>query len=131
MRQDELIKLLNRALQFEYNDIFLYMREAKSVIDKKISQIFDEFCLMEMRHADMLAIRILGLGGKPVWEFKLLNDISGLKEILERHLSSEVAAIDAYSKMIEYIDDAEITIVLRGIKAEEEIHRDKLKELIS
>ena len=130
MDKDNLIKLLNYALQFEYNDVFLYPREAKQVKDKDVSRIFEEFGLMEIRHADMLSIKIFELGGKPVWEFKLLGELTDLKEILKRHLNREVQTINFYQNLIEQVDDPEIKIILRGIRAEEEVHRNKIKELL-
>ncbi|TRZ94571.1 ferritin-like domain-containing protein [bacterium] len=130
MDKDKLIELLNYALQFEYNDVFLYPRESRAIKDKDVAVLFENFGLMEIRHADMLAIRILELGGKPAWDFKLLGELSDLKEILKRHLNNEEAAIGFYNNLIERIDDAEIRIVLRGIKAEEEIHRDKIREFL-
>lgn len=131
MDKDRLIKLLNDALQMEYTDVFLYPREAKYIEDKNIALTFEKFGQMELRHADMLSLRILGLGAKPVWEFRLLDDLDDLKEILKRHLGWEEAAIIFYQTLIDEIDDPEIKIVLRGIRAEEETHRDKLKELLS
>jgi len=131
MDKDNLIKLLNEALQVEYSEVFLYPREAGEIKDKNIARTFEQFGLMEVRHADMISIRILQLGGKPVWEFKLLGELSDLKEILKRHLNNEEAMIKVYENLIERIDDAEIKIILRGIRAEEEVHRDKIKELLS
>ena len=131
MDKDELIKVLNYALQFEYNDVFLYPREAREIKDKNVAELFENFGLMEIRHADMLAIRILELGGKPIWEFKLLSDLSDLKEILKRHLNREEETVNFYQNLIEQVDNPEIKIVLRGIRAEEEMHRDKIKELLS
>ena len=130
MDKDSLIKLLNYALQFEYSDVFLYPREAKEIKDEKIAKLFEEFGLMEVRHADILAIRIAELGGKPVWDFKLLSDLNDLKLILERHLEYENKAVNFYQNLIDQIDDQEIKIMLRGIKAEEETHRDKIKGLL-
>jgi len=115
----------------EYSDVFLYPREAKYIEDKNMASVFEQFGQMEIRHADMLSIRILELGAKPVWEFRLLDDLVDLKEILKRHLGWEEAAVVFYQTLIDEIDNPEIKIVLRGIKAEEEIHRDKLKELVS
>ena len=119
MDKDKLIQLLNYALQFEYNDVFLYPREAKKIKDKNVAQIFEEFGLMEVRHADMLSIGILELGGKPVWDFKLLGDLSDLKEILKRHLNREEETVNFYQNFIEHVDNPEIKIVLRCIRAEE------------
>lgn len=130
MDNDRLIKLLNDALQLEYAGVFLYPREAKIIKDKNIASTFEQFGIMETRHADILSIRILELGGKPVWEFELLEGLSDLKEILKRHLELEEKAISLYQTIVEEIDDPDIKIVLRGIKAEEEVHRDKIKELL-
>ena len=130
MDKDKLIKLLNDALQIEYGEIFLYPREARYMKDKNVAELFEKFGLMEIRHADILSIRILELGGKPVWEFKLSAELSDLKGILKRHLTNEEAMIDLYQNLIGQIDDAEIKIMLRGIRAEEEVHRDKIKELL-
>ena len=47
-----------------------------------------------------------------------------------RYLNYEESAIYAYANLIERIDNTEIKIILRGIKAEEDTHRDKIKELI-
>ena len=38
--------------------------------------------------------------------------------------------VNLYQSLIDRVDDAEIKIILRGIKAEEEMHRDKIKELL-
>jgi len=130
MDKDKLIQLLNSALQLEYSDVFLYPREAREIKDKNVAQLFEDFGLMEIRHADMLAIRILELGGKPIWDFKLLGELSDLKEILKRHLNNEEACIDFYKNLVERVDDAEIKIILMGIRAEEQIHRDKIRGLL-
>ena len=130
MQTHEIIFNLNKALEWEYSDVFLYPREAKEIKDKNIAELFENFGLMEIRHADILSIRILELGGKPTWEFKLLSNLSDLKEILMRHLNREEATINFYQNLIDQIDDPEIKILLRGIRAEEEIHRDKIKELL-
>lgn len=131
MERDRLIKLLNDALQMEYSDVFLYPREAKSFEDKNIASTFERFGQMEIRHADILSIKLLELGAKPVWEFKLLENLSDLKEILKRHLQWEEVAINFYQTLIDEIDDSELKTVLIGIKADEEVHRDILKEPLS
>ncbi|MDP3732870.1 MAG: ferritin-like domain-containing protein [Candidatus Omnitrophota bacterium] len=131
MDKDKLIKLLNDALQIEYGEIFLYPREARHMKDKNVAELFEKFGLMEIRHADILSIRILELGGKPAWEFKLSGELSDLKGILKRHLTNEEAMINLYQNLIGQIDDAEIKIMLRGIRAEEEVHRDKIRELLA
>jgi len=129
MQTHEIVFNLNKALQLEYSDVFLYPREAKLIKDKVISSLFEEFGLMEVRHADLLARRILELGGKPVWDFSLLQDKNELGDILARHFDYETKAVDFYGRLLEQVNN-ETKILLRGIKAEEEIHLDKIKELL-
>ncbi|KPK41034.1 MAG: hypothetical protein AMJ78_06530 [Omnitrophica WOR_2 bacterium SM23_29] len=119
---DKLIELLKEALSQEYSDVFLYPREAETIEDKKISEKFEEFGTMEVRHADMLSMKLLELGEKPRWDFTLLKSGASIKEILEHHLSVEKQAISLYGKCIEAVDDNNFKIVLMGIKSDEETH---------
>lgn len=128
MQTHEIIFNLNKALQLEYTDVFLYPREAKLIKDKTIASVFEQFGLMEVRHADLLAQRILQLKGKPVWDFSLLEEVKELKDIINRHLDYEERAISLYTKLITEVDE-ETKIILRGIKAEEEGHLTTLKSL--
>ncbi len=131
MDKDSLIKLLSNALQMEYTGVFLYPREVRSIKDKNIASVFEQFGRMEIRHADMLSVKLLELGASPKWEFKLLGDLGSTKEILKRHMELEKGAINLYAALIEQIDQPDLKIILRGIKAEEEAHRDKISQLLS
>lgn len=132
MQTQEIVSNLNKALQLEYSDVFLYSREAELIKDKDkvISLLFEQFGLMEVRHADLLARRIFQLGGKPAWDFYLLQNKNDLKDILNWHIDYETKAVDFYGRLVEQVDE-ETKILLRGIRAEEEVHRDKIKELLS
>ncbi len=118
----ELIELLNDALLLEYSDVFLYPREAKTVEDKEISEKFGLFGLMEVRHADIVSMKLLELGEKPAWNFKLLEGGLSFEDMVKYHLDKEKEMISAYSECIEATDDDNFKIVLRGIKADEELH---------
>lgn len=130
MQTHEIIFNLNQALQLEYSDLFLYPREAKLIAEKDAvaASMFEKFGLMEVRHADLLARRIIELGGKPVWDFLLLQDKNDLKDILNRHIEYETKGTNFYARLLEEVDD-ETKILLRGIKAEEQMHLDKIREL--
>lgn len=130
MQTEKIIFNLNKALQLEYSDVFLYPREAKLIKDKTIASTFEEFGLMEIRHADLLAKRIFQLEGKPVWDFSLLPDRNDLGDIFKHHIEYENKAIDFYGKLLEEVDD-ETKILLRGIKAEEETHLAKLEDFLN
>jgi len=85
MERNELIKLLGEMMQQEYTDIFLYHREADIIKEKELSEQFKKFERMELRHADNLAIQIRILGGKPKWEFTILDTNKSLEKILLNH----------------------------------------------
>ena len=118
----ELTELLKDALVLEYSDVFLYPREAKIVEDKEISEQFDRFGLMEVRHADIVSMKLLELGEKPTWNFRLLEGGASLEDTAKYHLDREKEAISVYGECIEATDDDNFKIVLMGIKADEEIH---------
>jgi len=128
MEAHEIIFNLNKALQLEYSDVFLYPREAKLIENKIIASCFEEFGLMEILHADLLAKRIFALGGKPIWDFVILEDKKSLPEMLSRHIDYENRAIDFYAKLLDNVDE-ETKILLRGIRAEEETHLARLKNI--
>jgi rubrerythrin len=130
MQAHEIIFNLNKALQMEYSDVFLYPREAKIIEekDKTTASLFEEFGLMEIRHADLLSRRIIELGGKPVWDFYLLENKTEFKDIINRHIDYETRAIDFYGRLLERVDD-ETKILLGGIREEEERHLNKLNEI--
>lgn len=128
MQTNEIIVELNKALHLEYSDVFLYAREAKIINDKTVALVFEKFGLMEVRHADLLSRRIIDLGGKPIWDFYVLESKTNLKDILLRHIEFESRAVDFYGRLLEQVN-AETKIILRGIRAEEEEHLAKLKEI--
>lgn len=135
MDKTKLIELLNEALQNEYTDVFLYPRQADMLRekDKKVSEMFERFGRMELRHADNLATQILTLGGKPDWDFKLIDAGSSIDKMLQRHLERESKCIQIYDKLIELTDREEqdqLKLILKGIRSEEETHAAAIKELI-
>lgn len=135
MEKEKLIELLNEALQTEYTDVFLYPRQADMVRaeEGETAEKFDGFGRMELRHADNIASHILALGGRPVWEFKLLDTKESLDEMLTDHLEQEGKAVGLYSSLVELSDkegEEQLKLILEGIEAEEVSHQRAIKELI-
>lgn len=127
---DKLIELLKEALSREYSDVFLYSREAKTIEDKGIAEKFEDFGTTEVRHADIVSLKLLELGEKPAWNFTLLKGGTSIKEVLEYHLKKEKEAVLLYEKCIEATDDDNFKIVLRGIRADEEYHAKYVEEAL-
>lgn len=128
--KNKLIELLNEALSQEYSDVFLYPREAKTIEDKKVAEKFEQFGAMEIRHADIISLKLLELSEKPTWDFTLLKGGFSLKEILEYHRDAEKKSILLYNKCIEATDDDNFKIVLMGIKSDEESHAKYVEEAL-
>lgn len=59
---------------------------------------------MELRHADNIAMQILILGGKPNWDFTLLETKESIDEMLLDHLKFERKAIQLYQTLIEFAE---------------------------
>jgi len=138
MEKDEVISLLNKALQFEYRDIFLYPREAERLAEiikeKEIPEQFERFGRMELRHADNLAMQIQLLGGKAEWDFAPLIAKESIEEILLEHQQNEKKSIQSYSKILKLIDkegQEQLKLVLKGIMSEEEGHLLAINRLTS
>ncbi len=127
---NKLIELLKDALWREYSDVFLYPREAKTIEDKDIAKKFEEFGAMEIRHADIISLKLLDLSEKPTWDFTMLKGGASLREILEDHLKKERDSVLVYDKCIEATDDDNFKIVLRGIRANEEYHAKYVEEAL-
>ena len=133
MGKNELIELLNGALKNEYSDIFLYPRQADIIKEKEISEMFERFGRMELRHADNLAMQILVFNGKPNWDFTILDAKESVDEMLHDHLEFERKGIQFYNNLIEFAEKEEqdqLKLILKGIKSEEESHFKAIEELI-
>jgi len=133
MEKTKLIELLNQALQGEYTDVFSYPREADITEEKAISEKFEKFGRMELRHADNVAMQIQILGGKPDWEFTLLDTKKSIQEILRGHLERETKAVQLYDNLIKLADEEgedQIKLIMEGIKSEEKSHLEAIKEML-
>lgn len=133
MANEKLIELLNKSLEMEYCDIFLYARHADALEEKETAENFEKLGRMEVRHADSLAIQIQALGGKPNWEITPLDAKGSKDEMLTYHLEQEERAIRGYDDLIELADKEgqdQLKLILKGIKSEEESHAEITKSLL-
>jgi bacterioferritin len=94
----------------------------------------------ELQHADMIATRIVQLGGEPDFSPANLADrshseyvpCSSLREMLQENLVAERLAIDIYGQIIRFVGDDDPTTrrLLEEILANEEEHADDLASLL-
>ncbi len=120
MDVNELLELLNKAFADEWLAYYQYWLGAKVVAgpmkDAVITELM-EHAADELRHADMLAERILQLGGTPLLEPKNWYDMTNcgyespsdphVKKILNQNIKGEQCAITVYDKLQKLTRDAD------------------------
>jgi bacterioferritin len=139
----EVIALLNASLATELVCVLRYKRHfftATGIHSKSIAEEFNLHASEELAHADLIAERIVQLGGEPDFSPDTLTKRShadyvpclDLKEMIKENLVAERIAIDAYHALIRYIGDNDPTTrtMLEGILAQEEAHADELSDWI-
>ncbi|HEV8690878.1 MAG TPA: ferritin-like domain-containing protein [Ideonella sp.] len=142
--RDDIVKLLNDALATELVCVLRYRRHhftAKGIASPKIADELLVHANEELGHADMLATRIVQLGGEPDFEPGKLaqrshadyDDVSDLAAMLKKDLVAERVAIESYRQMIHLIGDKDPTTrrVLEEILAVEEEHADELRDWLA
>jgi bacterioferritin len=136
-------KILNEALATEIVCVLRYKRHyfmANGIHAESVAAEFLEHANDEQGHADLIAARIVQLGGEPNFnpEGLLMRShaeyVEGgsLTEMIKEDLVAERIAIDSYRDMIQYLgnDDPTTRRMLEGILAVEEEHADDLVSLL-
>ena len=137
------IKILNDALATEIVCVLRYKRHyfmANGIHAESVAAEFLEHANDEQGHADLIAARIVQLGGEPNFnpEGLLMRshaeyvEGSSLIEMIKEDLVAERIAIDSYRDMVQYLgsDDPTTRRMLEGILAVEEEHADDLVSLL-
>lgn len=137
------VKLLNEALATEIVCVLRYKRHyfmAKGLMADSIKAEFLEHANEEQAHADLIAERIVQLGGEPDLDPDVLSKRShaeyaegtDLRDMVTEDLVAERIAIDSYREMINYVGDRDTTTkrMLEGILAQEEEHADELADML-
>jgi len=141
MDVDELLNLLNKALSDEWLAYYQYWIGAKVVKGPMKDAIIAELILHateELSHAELLATRIVQLGGTPVlspgeW-LKITNcgyDAPAdpyVETVLDQNIKGEQCAIKTYSKMLDITREADpvtyniiLTIISQEVEHEEDL----------
>jgi bacterioferritin len=145
MDVDELLGLLRKAFSDEWLAYYQYWLGAKLVKGPMKDAVGAELLVHateELLHADMVAMRIIQLGGAPVtnpqeW-FKLTNcgydapDDPFVKVILEQNIKGEQCAIGVYKRLLDITrekDPVTYNMVLTILQQEVE-HEEDLQSLL-
>jgi len=142
--REDIIKLLNDALATEIVCTLRYKRHyftAKGLASPKIAEEFLVHANEETAHADLLAERIVQLGGEPDFQPSSLLERShadydastDLQAMIRANLVAERVAIEAYSQMIRLIGDKDSTTrrILESILSQEQEHADELSDWLT
>jgi bacterioferritin len=142
--REEVLRLLNEALATELVCVLRYKRHfymAKGPQAESAAAEFQEHADQEQEHADLLAARIVQLGGEPNFSpdgmamrsHSEYVEGTNLREMLKEDLVAERVAIDSYREMIEFIGDNDPTTrrLLEQILAVEEEHAEDIATLMA
>ena len=141
--RDTVVKLLNEALATEIVCVLRYKRHyfmASGINAEGVAAEFLQHANEEQGHADLIAQRIVQLGGAPNFSPEGLLSRSHaeyvegdtLLDMIKEDLVAERIAIDSYREMINYLGNNDPTTrrMLEGILAMEEEHADDLVSLL-
>ncbi len=140
----QLLDLLNKAFADEWLAYYQYWLGAKVVKGPMKEAVIAELlqhAADELRHADMVAARIIQLGGTPINEPKKWYDVTGcgydapndpfVEAILNQNIKGERCAIGYYKKLLEMTqakDPVTYNMVLQ-ILQDEVAHEEDLQSL--
>jgi bacterioferritin len=140
----ELIKLLNKAFSDEWLAYYQYWIGAKIAVGiprKEVTGELEEHAEDELKHAKMLAERIIELGGTPVLEPKEWYTLStcgyakpkdpDVRTLLEQNIKGEQCAIYVYDALLEFTNEKDpVTYdMILKIQTEEIEHEEDLQKL--
>ena len=141
--RETVLGLLNAALATEIVCVLRYRRHhfmAKGIHSRGIADEFLAHSNEEQGHADLIAERIVQLGGEPDFSPAGLTGRSHaeyvegatLLDMVREDLVAERIAIDSYRGFIGYLGDKDPTTrrMLESILAVEEQHADELADLL-
>lgn len=153
MDVNELLQMLNKAFSDEWFAYYQYWLGAKLVKGPMKDAVSAELLLHsteELAHADLLALRIIQLGGTPPtspqeW-YKLTHcgysapDDPFVAKILEQNIKGEQCAIDVYRALLDVVKDKDpvtyniiLTILQQEVEHEEDLQalQEDLETLVN
>ncbi len=132
----KLIEALNKDRADELAAIMQYMGhhyEGAGMDSPGILEIFKSTSITEMKHAEMLAERIVYLGGEPTKEPSAILKGGDLRKMIQDDLAKENGAIKQYKehiKLAEEEGDTTTRRMLEEILADEEKHADTWETIL-
>ena len=146
MNVNDLVEMLNKALADEWLAYYQYWVGSKVVkgpMRSDVEKELEEHANEELEHANMLAERIVQLGGTPILDPADFGKQSNcgydapanpfVVNILNQNIRGEQCAIQVYHKMLEKVklgNDPITFNTIRKIMQEEVEHEDELQNIL-
>jgi bacterioferritin len=141
----ELLVQLNKALSDEWLAHYQYWVGSKVVMgpmkDAAIAELV-QHAADEMRHAEMLSLRIVQLGGAPVLSPKEWYELTScgydapadpfISKVLEQNIKGEQCAIGAYDRLVKMTFQKDMVTynMAQAILSDEVEHEEDLQALL-
>jgi len=145
MDVEEVIELLNKAYADEWLAYYQYWIGAKVVVgpmrgvaESELSEHAGE----ELEHAELIADRIITLGGTPILKpedwYKMTNcgysapEDPSVKTIIQQNIEGEQCAINVYNKLLEVVKDKDVVTykMVLDILEDEIEHEEDLQAIM-
>lgn len=136
MSKDDLIAGLNEDLAYEYAAIITYRTYASQVQGQRRVELrgfFESEIPDELGHAQILADKIVALGGEPTTESKPVKAADGAKQMLENAMQDEIDTIKRYvkrRKQAEELGEHGLAVDLDDLIRDESNHRDEIRLIL-
>ena len=131
-----LIDGLNTDLSHEYAAVITYRTYASAVTGpfrQELREFFANEIPDELGHAEMLADKIVAMGGQPVVRAAAVKMTEHPREMLQNALADEEATIERYverRRMAEEMGEPGLAVRLDDIIVDESKHRDELRLML-
>jgi bacterioferritin len=137
MASKKLLEMLNKAIAMELQVSVQYMWQhvlATGVDSASVADVFKEFAITEMKHAEAIAERLVYILGTPTTKPAPIFVGGTLKEMLQTDVKAEESAIALYRQIIKVADgEGDITTrkLIEDILGDEEGHHDTFTNILA
>jgi bacterioferritin len=134
--REQLIELLNEDLAREYQAVIQYRTYASAVVGvyrQELREFFEAEIVDEMGHAQLLADKIVSLGGRPATTPAHVKYTDDPKEMLRNSLEDEEVTVTRYverREQSEALGEYGLAVEFDDLIRDESKHRDELRLML-
>lgn len=136
IRQEEFLDLLNIDLAHEYSAVIQYRNYASQVQGQwrmELRQFFEQEIPDELGHAQILADKIVALGGTPTGTPAPVKPAKDAREMLRNSLEDEIETIERYvtrRRQAEQLGHFGLAVEFDDLIRDESTHRDEINMIL-